>query len=260
MSVTSTVDWCEENYVHSRYIAEFWNSISSFTLMYAGIVGYIRHKGLDGNSIFIILALVGFGSILFHGVLSATTQMLDEIPMVFLLAQFTINILKLDRFRSTLIYLIACAFSYTIFKIAHIPHSHNGSHNHGVVNGKKAVEFYLFQGVVILSAGYIFMRMARMSINNTRKSTLTIYGAVLFGMGWSCWLIDYFFCNFLKSTWNPQLHAWWHILSALGVYRFCLLSLMFRNEGRVGISGRRMVYEKSLIFGRVVYEEADFFN
>ena len=28
---TSIVDWCEENYATSEYIAEFWNSVRNFT-------------------------------------------------------------------------------------------------------------------------------------------------------------------------------------------------------------------------------------
>ena len=27
--VTSSIDWCEENYVQSYYIAEFWNTITN---------------------------------------------------------------------------------------------------------------------------------------------------------------------------------------------------------------------------------------
>ena len=30
--VTASIDWCEENYERTPYLAEFWNSISSLFL------------------------------------------------------------------------------------------------------------------------------------------------------------------------------------------------------------------------------------
>lgn len=36
---TSTIEWCEENYAVSPYIAEFWNTISSLVMAYVAIAG-----------------------------------------------------------------------------------------------------------------------------------------------------------------------------------------------------------------------------
>lgn len=36
---TAAIDWCEDNYAWTRYIAEFWNTMSSILLALAGVVG-----------------------------------------------------------------------------------------------------------------------------------------------------------------------------------------------------------------------------
>jgi dihydroceramidase len=40
---TSTVDWCETNYEVTHYLAEFANSISSFSMVLAGLLGIYLH-------------------------------------------------------------------------------------------------------------------------------------------------------------------------------------------------------------------------
>ena len=82
--VTSTMNWCEENYVLVSWIAEFWNSLSSIFILVVGLIGWRLHRNHDlGMQIaFIALGIIGFGSMAFHGTLRFETQMMDEIPMV----------------------------------------------------------------------------------------------------------------------------------------------------------------------------------
>ncbi|KAJ3353465.1 hypothetical protein HDU83_006747 [Entophlyctis luteolus] len=86
--VTSTLDWCEENYVVSRYLAEFWNSTSNaafiittmillYSVNYIGVTEMRTYLSIYG------ITLVGVGSFLFHGSLWFQTQMMDELPMIY---------------------------------------------------------------------------------------------------------------------------------------------------------------------------------
>uniref|UniRef100_A0AAX7V1J2 Alkaline ceramidase n=1 Tax=Astatotilapia calliptera TaxID=8154 RepID=A0AAX7V1J2_ASTCA len=84
---TSTLDWCEENYVVSFYIAEFWNTVSNLIMILPPIYGAIQtfRDGLESRYIcsFLGLAAVGVGSWCFHMTLLYEMQLLDELPMIY---------------------------------------------------------------------------------------------------------------------------------------------------------------------------------
>ncbi|XP_061754164.1 alkaline ceramidase 3 isoform X2 [Nerophis ophidion] len=84
---TSTLDWCEENYAVSFYIAEFWNTVSNLIMILPPICGAIQtfRDGLEFRYIcsFLGLAAVGVGSWCFHMTLLYEMQLLDELPMIY---------------------------------------------------------------------------------------------------------------------------------------------------------------------------------
>ena len=105
---TSTLDWCEENYLYSQYIAEFCtknnfhtcklyhythvsfigNATSNFFFMYIAIKGaYDGYKAklpIRLVVLYVWVFIVGLGSFLFHATLKWSMQLLDEIPMIYL--------------------------------------------------------------------------------------------------------------------------------------------------------------------------------
>lgn len=72
-SPSSTIDWCEDNYVVSFYIAEFWNTISNVLLILVAIFSYKKaaQQGFEKRFLMQYLAgvVVGIGSACFHGTL-----------------------------------------------------------------------------------------------------------------------------------------------------------------------------------------------
>lgn len=87
--VPSVVDWCEPNYVVTPYVAEFWNSVSSFAIAAWGVYGLVRwlREGRLSRRwaiCFAGLVLVGLGSVAFHATLLRIPQALDELPMIYL--------------------------------------------------------------------------------------------------------------------------------------------------------------------------------
>jgi hypothetical protein len=83
---TGTIDWCETNYSHSRYIAEFVNSLTNFPSIFLGLYGlyHAQNHGipLRYGLCFLGLSLIGIGSFGFHASLRWEWQLMDELPMV----------------------------------------------------------------------------------------------------------------------------------------------------------------------------------
>ena len=77
---------CELNYTHSRYIAEFVNTISNLPSILLGLYGaYISlSSGLPKRYAlsYLGLTLIGIGSTGFHASLRWDWQLMDELPMV----------------------------------------------------------------------------------------------------------------------------------------------------------------------------------
>ena len=82
----NTTDWCEENYQLTQYVAEFWNSLSSFSISAFALWGLWESWRLGLERRFYVwsfaMFVVGLGSVVFHGTLLYHHQMLDEVPMM----------------------------------------------------------------------------------------------------------------------------------------------------------------------------------
>eukprot|EP01135_Chromosphaera_perkinsii_P005036 Nk52_evm13s311 gene=Nk52_evmTU13s311 len=96
---TSNVNWCEHDYAVSGFVAEFWNTITSFMFAFMGFLGMSLIS--DGHSItkwsFFWLCSIGFGSAAFHGTLQYSAQLLDEVPMIWGSCCFIYSLTILDR-------------------------------------------------------------------------------------------------------------------------------------------------------------------
>lgn len=75
---SSGVDWCEANYVHSRYVAEFFNTMSSIPMLVVSLWGLFLCIKYQLEIRFYLcwfgIGVVGIGSVAFHGTLHPTGQ------------------------------------------------------------------------------------------------------------------------------------------------------------------------------------------
>jgi dihydroceramidase len=85
----ANVDWCEPNFVYSPWVAEAWNTLSSVPIAALGLVALLaaRRGAWRAEPRFAVGALavtvVGLGSVAFHGTLLRLAQAADELPMIY---------------------------------------------------------------------------------------------------------------------------------------------------------------------------------
>ncbi|GMH71051.1 hypothetical protein TrRE_jg8389 [Triparma retinervis] len=124
---TSTIDWCERNYVVSWYIAEFWNTISNLTYVLVGLMGIFQAYKHRYETRFVLIGvgimIVGFGSSAFHGTLLFEFQMADELPMMWSImvwnyAMFLMESTTTDKKHT--VTAILCASYAVIYSILHV--------------------------------------------------------------------------------------------------------------------------------------------
>lgn len=74
--VTSTINWCEEDYYATYYSAEIVNTLTNLLFIYLAIKGIVSCRRHGHDDIFLITyvgyMLVGTGSFLFHSTLKCT--------------------------------------------------------------------------------------------------------------------------------------------------------------------------------------------
>ncbi|KAI7817822.1 ceramidase [Gamsiella multidivaricata] len=222
---TASVDWCENNYVVSYYIAEFWNTISNFGSLLLVILGYHLFPTNDGRFkvLFWTCGVVAIGSTLFHGTLRHKMQLLDELPMLYS-ATIILYILveaKHGRQGSWFPVFLTTWLSLTTYIFS-------------TTGGK--LQFYTFQSTytTLQLCMIYYLRLLHVQQRSKRPNpavSVLIRRALLFGaFAVSIWLIDLRLCEFINGVgpksvlrWNPQLHAWWHVFSAVAMYHAALL-------------------------------------
>jgi dihydroceramidase len=226
--VTSTVDWCEANYEHSHYVAEFFNTTSSVAIVLAGVAGLVMHRrALERrfSLAFLLVALVGIGSIAFHATLRFSFQMLDELPMLYAVLVMTYILVenhatpRLGRWFPAA--LVAWGVVVTI----------------ATAWTRGPLQFYLFQGsfgsLEVFSLYQVF-QIHRKSTNPNLHRLFRI-GISAYATAIVLWFADIRFCAALSSLPrfglpNPQLHAVWHVLVSIGFY--ALLMVIAKDRER----------------------------
>jgi dihydroceramidase len=231
---TSSVDWCETNYEHTRYLAELFNTVSSFAMCAVALMGIFLHRRVLERRFtlaFAVVMVVGLGSAAFHGTLRFQLQMLDELPMLYS-ALVIVYILLEDRPQRRF---------GAWFPALLVAHGVLVTALSALTRGR--VQFFAFQlsfGSMEFFALYKIWRIYRRSENRDLRRLYRV-GMVSYLTALACWITDLRACDFVSRFLpahglpNPQLHAWWHVLVSAGMY---LLTLVMAHD-RLRVLGRR---------------------
>ncbi|CAH3024731.1 unnamed protein product [Porites evermanni] len=220
---SSDVDWCESNYAHVSFIAEFYNTISNVIfLVFPPFFMYLfrpysKHVCSGVNVIWALFVVIGISSAYFHATLSLVGQLLDELAILWgvMLAfalwtpkwMLTLGPIVVDREKfQCAIFALSLIFTWLGFL-------------YPVANAFVLLTF---------GAPFVIMLFAELkSCQNIRIRRLGLacvgwlFLAVLF------WLNDRLFCEIWRSVSFPYLHCAWHILIFVASYTGCVLGSYF---------------------------------
>jgi dihydroceramidase len=213
---TSSIDWCERNYVITKYIAEFWNCMSSFVMCI--LAGILIIRGLYNRieKRFLLLSLsfglVGFGSAYFHGTLTHVGQMADELPMVYSMIIWWFILYRMDKFKklNNKLFLFDILILFGIFYGVLCTYIH--SLKTFVIIFQLHFTLMVLGGIIKLI--YLYQKM-QYHINSIMYLIMAYVGLLIPAI--ICWIIDQQLCERMNDIggFNPQLHAWWHIICAI---------------------------------------------
>lgn len=222
---TSTIDWCEENYVVSFFIAEFINTLSnSFFILLAvyAMSSSIKNRfELRFTLISFGFALVGIGSWLFHMTLKYEYQLLDELPMIYATCIPLWSVFSEDKSQS-----MSWAIGWSIVIGSNLL---TAIYLHFKDPTIHQVAYALINVLIIIRSHLLTLKYVKNEADRKRLFKIMVSGVATFLTGYFLWNLDVHFC----SSWIGirrvlgiplgflfELHGWWHILTGTGVYYY----------------------------------------
>lgn len=237
--MSADFDWCERNHHYSPYLAEPFNSLTSLTYCMVGIFAYFYHrKYLEMRLILICVAIfvIGVGSTLFHGTLQYSMQLLDELPMLYLVVTASWGLYERNDLEGSMKGKLRAAFIFFVCAVssALIAFTDKDDPLHDAGRLIMIVSFsislvYVFYGASI-AIGEHQELIGKDEYNSMAE--LFSYGFLTMVVALISWIVDNMMCDALYSLpIYPQLHAFgWHFGTAAAVY-FMILALYVHRLG-----------------------------
>jgi dihydroceramidase len=221
----SSVDWCEPNYEHSAYVAEWWNTLSSLAIVGLALYGLwqaLLRRPLDLRFVvgFVMMALVGLGSVAFHGTLLRSAQATDELPMVLTgLTCVYVLLCRHDQSRAHSRFILPVLTAYAVTVTV----------SYFVVQRY----FQLFMTAYVLIIAYLSVATARVVFwEDNRPVMRAFFGASVgsyVGGVLLLWLPEHVWLACDHPLQRLQLHALFHLTSAVGSYAWLRMMMHHRD-------------------------------
>ncbi|KAJ3257778.1 Alkaline ceramidase 3 [Boothiomyces macroporosus] len=208
-NATSTLDWCEPDYV------VVFRLTLGFLALYSAIQVKLETREHSGT---LALVVIGMGSWLFHMTLLYSTQLCDELPMIYGTCLCLYNVLTLydKHSKKSIAGLVAYSVVITAVYVAlRIP-----------------LIFQFSYALLALVFAIIPIRQTFALKSKHPKDVKILirmycFNLSMFLLAFVCWNIDNNVCDHLRA-WRDtvpwylgmfsQMHGWWHMLTGLGCY------------------------------------------
>ena len=185
-----SINFCEDKYVVSNYIAEYYNTMSALSYIIVGLIfSRTRLKRLSK-----IIMMLGVGTALLHSTLRFYGQWLDEVSML-VLSFYIIKEVRWLRFKKITneLYLFPLILPYFILQ-----------------------KYFSYFFIIFSSLQVYTYKIAHKDYKKCSKKEyflIKLYSIVLIFSSF-CWVLDQLFCDYVKKY---QLHAVWHSGTALSI-------------------------------------------
>jgi len=225
---SSPVDWCEDNYRQSRFIAEFANTLSNvlfFTLppLLIRLFGpYGRSYNRGVHVIWTMLIVVGICSAYFHATLSLLGQLLDELAILWVIAA-AFALWFPDRMLPCFLQKNRPLFQGAVLALAII--------SSGLAFLQPAINAFALMTLGVPAGILLVSEIKR--CQNKRVLRLGARCGAMWILAITCWINDRLFCETWASINFPYLHAVWHVLIFIASYTGCVLFAYFDAKNMV---------------------------
>ncbi|KAF9877513.1 alkaline phytoceramidase [Colletotrichum karsti] len=237
---TSKANFCEEDYLITRYIAEFINCLSNVAYIYLAFkyprtntkarVPWYQH--LDIQSIGLLF--VGVFSGIFHGTMHQETQLLDDISMLILGGSLVQPLYAYRQAPLVRVFVIAALWlAIGVMTVIYVR------------SGDIRIHVMVFSAQLTLvwpRTLYLLYGSGLYSKEEKRKFMRVFWKAIAtLLLGFGLWHIDLEFCAELRAAraavglpaaWILELHGWWHLFTAIGASLYMRLIRMITDEAR----------------------------
>ncbi|PSN73091.1 alkaline ceramidase-like protein [Corynespora cassiicola Philippines] len=261
--VTSTLNWCEEDYYLTPYSAEIVNTLTNLLFMYLASKGIANCLANGHDNVFLVAfvgyLLVGTGSFLFHATLKYPMQLVDELSMIYttcLMCYATFSYGKSKRYSLILgLSLVSLALFITLYyHYLQDPTFHQSAY-------ALLTAVVLFRSIWVMEINIRpkFQSKERKAANPrsngaargaqereqvrdgqiVRKMWAMIaFGLSIFLGGFAVWTLDNEFCSTLRK-WRREVgmpwgfllegHGWWHLMTGVGAYFYIVWGIWLRH-------------------------------
>ncbi|KAH7160097.1 ceramidase [Dactylonectria estremocensis] len=241
---TSTLNFCEEDYVLSFYCAELCNTVTNGLFLWLGLKGIRNCIKYSHPGIFLVAYIgyivVGLGSISFHATLKYPMQLVDELSMIYTTCLMMYASFSYSRSRAVssllgLSLLALAAFITLYYYITKDPDFHQTAYG-------------LLTALVVFRSMWVMESQLRPALKQrgAEKSSellrtmwaMVITGLAVFLGGYLLWILDNEFCaqvtgwrRSIGLPWAVLLegHAWWHLMTGLGAYYYITWGIWLRR-------------------------------
>lgn len=227
---SSSVDFCEPNYLLTKYVAEPHNSWSSFAMIILAIIGLLYGnptKEIRFIVMYIVLGLVGIGSVALHATLHWLPQSSDEIPMLWEVQAFLE--MKSDKGKPWNSYL-PIIFMITITIQTAIYYRFQEIYPAFLISylGSTTAVLLMTKGILTEDINKDDMKL--------RWKVFTWGFIVFILLAGPVWLVDMNLCHLLLPYYTSPyvggftLHVFWHAFAAYGCYLFIVFYTIVRTQ------------------------------